>query len=437
MNVRRLFSLLVTGLILSVIGMGLYTFLADMDGPEMALTPASDRVSPQRELKLSLRDPSGLRSVVVSVRKNQQSQTVLEHHFKEKRKAEEFAFTLKSAALRDGAFDLEIKATDASLAGFGRGNTRTISLPMRMDTQPPRVSMKNAPPHVRRGGCATILYTVNKEVQQSGVRVGELFFPAYRLEDGGYLCFFAFPQALEAKQYAPELIVEDTAGNTAISRLHFVPLNVNFRRDTINISDNFLLAKMPELQNLAPDAASPLEQYLLINSKVREANEKVLLELGKRTHSEMLWNGPFIHLPRGAERARFGDFRTYMYQGQKIDEQTHMGLDLASLTHADVPASNDGVVIFADFLGIYGNLVVVDHGMGLMSLYSHLSNIGTNVGTEVKKGQIIGQTGTTGLAVGDHLHFGILMHGIEVQPLEWLDPKWIRDNVTSRMKPAK
>jgi murein DD-endopeptidase MepM/ murein hydrolase activator NlpD len=126
-----------------------------------------------------------------------------------------------------------------------------------------------------------------------------------------------------------------------------------------------------------------------------------------------------------------------MYQGQKIDEQTHTGLDLASLAHADVPAANSGVVVFADFLGIYGKLVVVDHGMGLMSLYSHLSGIGVKVGDEVHKGQVLGRTGTTGLAAGDHLHFGMLVHGIEVQPLEWLDPKWIRDNVTKRMTAVK
>jgi murein DD-endopeptidase MepM/ murein hydrolase activator NlpD len=245
---------------------------------------------------------------------------------------------------------------------------------------------------------------------------------------------FAFPQRLEAKQYAPELVVGDVAGNFSASRLAFVPVNVNFRRDTINITDAFLLTKMPELQHLTPNAGTPLEQYLNINREIRVANEKTLLELKAKTADAVLWNGPFIHLPRASERARFGDFRTYTYQGQKIDEQTHMGLDLASLPHADIPAANDGIVIFTEFLGIYGNTVIVDHGQGLMSLYSHMSRTSVSVGEVVRKGQILGQTGTTGLAVGDHLHFGMLMQGLEVQPLEWLDPKWIRDNITGRMK---
>ena len=434
MNARSLFSFLFTALIISAIGLGLYSFIKDMTPPEIVLTPNTDRISPHRELVLRLTDPSGVRSVSVQVRKNNQMQSILEQHFTDKRTTAEVRFNLKNASLREGTFDLEIKATDASWAGFGRGNTRTLILPMRLDTQPPRVSMKQAPPHVRRGGCGTILYSVNKEVHRSGVRAGEHFFPGYRQEDGAYFCIFAFPQHLEAKQYSPELVVEDVAGNISVSRLAFVPVAVNFRRDVINITDNFLLTKMPELQHLAANAATPLEQYLYINRDIRAANEKVLLALKEKTAAAVLWSGPFIHMPRAAERARFGDFRTYMYQGQKIDEQTHMGLDLASLPHADIPAANDGVVVFAEFLGIYGNLVVVDHGQGLMSLYSHLSRIGVSVGDTVRKGHILGQTGTTGLAAGDHLHFGMLVQGLEVQPLEWLDPRWIRDNIAGRMK---
>ena len=434
MNVRSLFSFLFTFLVISIVGVGLYSFFKDMDGPEVQLVPASDRVSPQRELALKLDDPSGIRSVSVQVRKNNQSQTVAEHHFEQARTHEEFSFSLKNASLRDGAFDLEIKAVDASLAGFGRGNTRTISLPMRLDSQAPRVSMKQAPPHVRRGGCATVLYSVNKEVERTGVVLGEHFFPSYKLADGNYLCFFAYPLHMTAKDYTPELLVEDSAGNMSQSRLAHVPVAINYRQDSIAISDNFLLAKMPELAHLAPGTNTSLEQYLYINSKVRAENVKALYELRKKSSPAILWSGPFIHLPRAAQRARFGDFRTYTYQGQRVDEQTHMGLDLASLTHADVPAANDGKVVFADFMGIHGNIVVLDHGMGLMSFYSHLSNIAVQLDDLLKKGQILGQTGTSGMAFGDHLHFGMLMHGFEVQPLEWLDPKWITNNVTNRMK---
>ena len=169
---------------------------------------------------------------------------------------------------------------------------------------------------------------------------------------------------------------------------------------------------------------------------MRIANERKLLEIGKQTAPTMLWSVAFKRLPRSASKASFGDQRTYMHNGVKIDEQTHMGQDLASVAHAPVPAANDGKVVFAEPLGIFGNLVIIDHGLGLQSLYSHMSEIHTSVGATVKKDDVIGLTGTTGLAGGDHLHFGILMHGIQVQPLDWFDAKWIKNTITDRLEAA-
>jgi len=131
--------------------------------------------------------------------------------------------------------------------------------------------------------------------------------------------------------------------------------------------------------------------------------------------------------------ARFGDKRDYYYKGKKIDEQVHMGVDLASLANSDVPAANNGRVIFADRLGIYGLTVVLDHGQGLASIYSHLSNIGVQIDQDVTKGEIIGSTGQTGLAGGDHLHFGVMVSGLFVNPIEWWDNHWIQDNIMKKL----
>jgi murein DD-endopeptidase MepM/ murein hydrolase activator NlpD len=176
---------------------------------------------------------------------------------------------------------------------------------------------------------------------------------------------------------------------------------------------------------------------MLINKNLRAANVQFLRELGSQSANAMLWRGAFMRLPRSAPRAGFADHRIYMYNNEKIDEQDHLGFDLASVQNADVPAANNGRIVYTGALGIYGNLVVIDHGLGVMSLYSHLSSINVNDGDEVTRGQIIGKTGSTGMAFGDHLHFGILVGGIEVTPLEWIDAQWIRDNVTSRLAPQQ
>ncbi|MEG2172182.1 MAG: M23 family metallopeptidase [Desulfovibrionaceae bacterium] len=433
MRKRGFFPTLCIIVVFAVLGLGAYTFLKDMDGPTLTVKPDTGRLSPSRNIVLTLEDPSGIRSVSVAVRKNNSSIVVFQKHFSEVLPQQSVTFSLKEAGIREGAFDLEIKATDASLAGFGQGNTRTQILPMRMDIQPPRIAVKSFPPNVRRGGTGVVQYTLNEEVLYSGIKVGGLFFKGYQQPDGSYLCFFAFPHTLSPAQYSPEITAEDLAGNITASRLAMRALDRPFRADKIQISDDFLQKVSQQLYNLAPNAANPLERYIAINRDVRAGNVKFLLETGNKSHNTILWSGAFARLPRSAARAGFADHRSYVYQGQEIDNQYHLGFDLASLSHAEIPAGNNGVVVFTGDMGIYGNMVLIDHGMGLMSLYSHMSRFTVAAGDTVKKGDTIGHTGSTGMAFGDHLHFGILVGGVEVTPLEWLDPKWIKDNITSRI----
>jgi murein DD-endopeptidase MepM/ murein hydrolase activator NlpD len=134
--------------------------------------------------------------------------------------------------------------------------------------------------------------------------------------------------------------------------------------------------------------------------------------------------------------AGFAEHRSYVYNGREIDQQVHLGQDLASLKEAEVPAANNGLVVFTGPLGIYGQSVIVDHGWGLFSLYSHLSKISVEKGQKVNKGGILGNTGETGMAGGDHLHFSIMVQGQFVDPLEWWDPHWIKDQINRQLASA-
>jgi murein DD-endopeptidase MepM/ murein hydrolase activator NlpD len=91
-------------------------------------------------------------------------------------------------------------------------------------------------------------------------------------------------------------------------------------------------------------------------------------------------------------------------------------------------------VLFADWLGIYGECVILDHGMGIGSLYGHLSSIDVKPDEAVRKGQPLGRSGLTGMAGGDHLHFTMLLHGRPVNPVEWWDPHWIEDRVERKLR---
>lgn len=434
---RNVISYSFITLVLGVLGFGVYTFLDDMDGPQIVMTPDTGRVSPSQEITLTLTDAkSDIRSVVVSVRKNTQTLVVFERGFSTPSRRQTASFNLKNAGLRDGTFDLEIVARDTAFAGFGKGNSTTRIWPMRLDTQPPRVKVRTLSPALRRGSVTAIAYTVSEDVSHTGIQLGELFFPAFQQPNGLYYCFFAFPYHFTKNQFKPEIVARDLAGNESRSRVIVNAMERNYRKDTLNISDNFLDSKMPAFAALVPEATTNLERYVQVNNKVRLSNEKTLREVAKKTSPIMLWQGAFKRLPGSAVKANYGDHRTYMHNGVKIDEQTHMGLDLASVKHAAVPAANQGKVVFAGDLGIFGNLVIIDHGLGLQSLYSHMSEIHVQVGDEVKQGDTLGLTGVTGLAGGDHLHFGMLMGGLQVQPIDWLDRNWIKNTITDRLESA-
>ena len=125
-----------------------------------------------------------------------------------------------------------------------------------------------------------------------------------------------------------------------------------------------------------------------------------------------------------------------LYNEKEVDQQTHLGFDLASTQQAPVPASNRGEVMLADYMGIFGNCVILDHGHGLMSLYAHLSSIDVRPGQTVERGHSLGRTGATGLAGGDHLHFATLIRGLPVTPVEWWDNHWIQDRIDRKLGAA-
>ncbi len=424
--------------ILAVIGGGGYLLFKDTDAPELILTPSSERVSAGQQFTVTARDASSaVKSISVALRKGARTQTLLDQSFSDGNKEQKASFVLKDLGFKEGAFELEVRAVDTSFAGFGRGNSVTRTFSMRLDSAPPRVTVKTMPPYVRRGGTGCVVYSVNKETAETGVKVGDLFFPGYKQPNGDFICFFAFPYFLTVQNYQPELVAVDLAGNKSTSRLSLYRINRAFREDTLRISDNLLAQKMPEFMDQVPGDMTPIERFNKVNSDLRAANQAVLLKLGQKSAPEMLWADYFMRLPAGAPKAGFADHRVYMYNNQKQSvEATHLGLDLASLAQSPIPASNAGVVVFARDLGIYGNTVVIDHGLGLQSLYAHMSSMAVSEGQKVQRGEIIGNTGATGMVMGDHLHFGITVSGVEVTPIEWLDGHWIRDNVVDRIASA-
>lgn len=431
------------GLLFTIIGLlaagGAFMVFRDMTPPTITIGPDMQQLGKASSLTISAADPgSGLKSIEIVLVQNDKRTTLLSKTYTGPVKQVEEIVPLDAKGIKEGDLTIAVTAQDNSIYPFGAAGLSKAEKAYILDTTPPRIFVQSHTNNLNQGGCGLMIFALSEQASVAGIQVGERFFPAY-LQPGGngkfeYYCMFAHPWDVKVADFKPMIIATDAAGNNAKRSFNYHTNARTFRHDRINLSDRFMEKTIPEFQGLVPDEGTLIDQYLYINNEIRKQNRAKLIEFSRSTSPVMLWNGTFSRLPNAANRARFADSRDYMYKGKKVDFQTHLGLDLASLRQAPVPAGNDGTIVFADFLGIYGNVVVIDHGLGLQSLYAHLSSVAVTAGETVTKGQIIGNTGTTGLAGGDHLHYGITVAGIPTQPFEWWDASWIKNNITSKLQ---
>ncbi len=166
------------------------------------------------------------------------------------------------------------------------------------------------------------------------------------------------------------------------------------------------------MQDVGARQGAPKDVFLAVNKKLRAENDDRITAITRKATPSILWKGAFSQLSNSKVEANFADHRTYLYNDEPIDTAYHLGYDLSVTKHYPVEAANSGTAVFVGDLGIYGNTVILDHGLGLFTLYGHLSSMDVKVGDAVKERQIIGKTGETGLAAGDHLHYGVYLHGV-------------------------
>lgn len=342
--------------------------------------------------------------------------------------------------LKDGPGILTITAADRSYWSFFRGNKATFEKNVTMDFRPPSVEVIADDRYVTQGGSGLVTYNASPDTVRSGIKIAGYFFPAYKgqlADRDAYLAFFSHPYDVPTSERAM-IVAEDHAGNTRQSPLVYNARPLKYRAAKVRVSDDFIRDKIrPLLTAAGGSGESPRDEFLKVNHDLRRVNEETIRKTCQRSQQKKLWNGRFTQLSNSAVQANFADRRSYYYRDKKIDDARHLGYDLAVTRRYPVAAANAGIVTYAGALGIYGNTVIVDHGFGLCSLYSHLSSVAVAMGDAVKKSTKIGRTGETGLAIGDHLHYGVYIQGVAVLPLEWWDAKWIRDNVSGKLSRPK
>ena len=273
-------------------------------------------------------------------------------------------------------------------------STATRDVKVRLER--PQVSIVSSKHYINLGGAEMVVYRAVPADVTSGVVVGDVEYPGYpasgasavegvKLDDPTLrIAFFSLLYDQDLKTPI-RLFARDEAGNTGRADFDYTTFPKPFKNSRIELDDKFLDRVVPAIlagtTDVKPEGDN-LAKFLVINGELRRKN---------------------------AEK-------------------------IASFTGMKVQAANRGKVVFAEELGIYGNCVILDHGMGVQSLYGHLSSIGVKAGDMVEKEQELGRSGMTGLAGGDHLHFTMLVNGHMVNPVEWWDQHWIQDRILRKLK---
>ncbi|MES0335725.1 MAG: M23 family metallopeptidase [Candidatus Magnetobacterium sp. LHC-1] len=419
---KKYSAIILTIMVVALIAAGVVLFISRAKAPVVEGLQGFGVLPAQKVVVLRLTSNADIKYVEVLLTQDGKEAALVKDM--PKRKTVELTLTVepKKLSLSDGKAEVTVKAVS------GRFATTQKRLPVTIDTVPPEVSVIDCSYITDQGSSAAALIQ-SRDAKAVYVRVGENAYPATNeiLPDKQRF-FVIYPIGLDTPVETP-IFAEaiDEAGNKATTPITTIVKKTVYRKDTLKITDSFIKKQVYPMLN-TPDIP-PLEAFKTVNEKWRTEAEEKINASTKTGANKMLWNGTFVQMKNSKVFARFGDIRSYEYEGKIVSHSRHLGFDLASLSNTPVEASNAGVVVFTGDIGIYGNVVIIDHGIGLMSLYAHLSSIDVAVGQQVEKASIVAHSGMTGFAAGDHLHFAMLLHGQYVTPVAWWDKMWIEKRV--------
>jgi murein DD-endopeptidase MepM/ murein hydrolase activator NlpD len=410
--------------------------------PQINVLDDIDMIGRKKDIAVTFSDMrSGIRSYSIILVQKENEYRVAEENIPLKgTSTKKLAVTIipSKLGIKDGKASLKIHVVDFSPLK----NSSLLQKEVIIDSFPPQATLISTGHYINPGGSCLIIYTASDDAVKSGVKFGDNFFPGYPAKIGGKQCYasyIAVPMEIEDNTTL-NVIAWDKAENDSVAEVpYYVRKSRKFRHDKVKVSESFVNSKAALFQkynaSLAGQTTTQIFSY--INDTLRKENNQQIYNLCRKSEARQLWQGSFLRMKNAANMALFGDKRTYIFKGNDVGKSIHKGIDLASVRHAPIQAANSGKIIFAGEIGIYGNTVIIDHGQGLSSLYAHLSSMNVKEGQDVVRGDIIGRSGKTGFAGGDHLHFSMLAGGIFVNPIEWWDTHWIRDNIVLKQEKAE
>ena len=404
------------------------------------------------KLEIDIDDESGIKFYKVVIINDGKAKVLKKEMFAPSEVQKHIAINVKLPEfypIKGKNIQIKVEAVDNSKWNYFAGNQVSKEKTFKIDTISPMTEVINNNYAMKRGGSGIAIVKVSDEnLKEAYIKISERDNPnnfiKFKLtpfyKKGYFISLLAWPYSY--KTFSADLIAKDEAGNISISHIPMRWRNAKYPHAKIRINDRFIkMVAIPLLQKVGMSVPNnPVEIFKKVNEVLRKRNEEKLYKITNVILDKQInkfYILPFKPLKRYAKKASYGEMRSYYYNGEKISSAIHKGIDMANLIHTKIYASNKGKVIFAGFNGIYGNTLALYHKLGLVSTYSHCSVFNVSKGSSVSRGTIIARTGATGAVFGDHLHFGIYVQGIPVEPLEWMDSHWIRDNITRVIIKAK
>ena len=402
MGWRKLLIITPTMILIAVVAVLFYPFYSDRQPPLIDVSLSSNFFSFKLNGHMRVVDlKAGVKEVVVRIESEEGfKQVVFAGKGRKREINRDLSFNIQFVP--EGRYKLVLEAKDASI--WRNSASRQISF--IVDHTPPDVLISLKPRRPKQGGTLAVYVNVNERaisdysvIDPNVFRRSSLQLYELKSRGKGYRYEAILGLSTEARVGRSSIFISfvDPAGNRAYERSDFQVRSSSFEIGVVNLPKEKL--------RLLTDRSLAEEDDLKLRG-VREMEGS----------GEKLWNGRFIMPVRGPISSSFGKFRVY---NNGLARSRHMGVDIVAKAGTPVKAANSGMVLFADRLNIHGNAVIIDHGLGVRSHYYHLQKILVKQGDRVEKGETVGLVGSTGRASGPHLHWGMEVDGVFVDPIEW------------------
>ena len=406
---------------------------------------------------------AGLDEITIKAKQRSFAQDLYLKEFRSKISDQKIALSVnaRDLGLREGTAHITVTAFDKSF-----WNNKSVSnFNLEVDYRAPKLTVLSAQHNAAEGGVELVFYRLNEDggAARSGVRAGKQYFPGFPASalDPAFLdvpdvhfAFFSAPLRVEGEESRIRVIAEDQTGNLASRSFYYRVQGIPKRKKLLRLSDRFMNERLESVyKHWLEDAAtferkeqvyypaSTVEEKLERLRAVRKGYSEFLNEKAKslfaKPKAELFWQDVFNH-PRGAlGRAGFGDNIRETYEDRFADEYTNKELVLGLQAGKKVQAAARGVVIFAGRFGTSGKTVLLDHGFGLVSQYSHLGSFECTEGDRLDAGEAVGRAGRTGLVDQAGYSFSMRLHGEPVRVIEWLDRNWIQGHILDKIAAIK